>query len=62
MKSGHPASEDGPEAHGLHDPVHPGKADPVIGVEKVQTEKKTRTLMAVEEFDGGENGGWTIKY
>jgi hypothetical protein len=26
----HPASEGGPETHGLHSPVHPGKAIPII--------------------------------
>jgi hypothetical protein len=50
MKSGHPASENIPETHGLHDTVHPREADPVIGMKEVQAEKKTRTLVAVEEF------------
>jgi hypothetical protein len=59
---GYPASEHVSEAQGLHDPVYPGKTDPVIRVKKIQAEKKTRTLMAVEELHRGEDGNIDVKY
>ncbi len=52
---GYPASEYVSEAHGLHDLVYPGKTDPVIRVKKIQAEKNTRTVMAVEELHRGED-------
>ena len=50
VKGRHPGSETAAETHGGQNPVHPLHADSVIGMKEVQAEKKTRTLVAVEEF------------
>ncbi len=47
VEGGHPASEGGPKAHGLHDFVHPGEANSVVGMKEVQAQEIPRLLVAV---------------
>ncbi len=58
---GHPSSEDGPKANGLHDFLNPGQADSVIGMEEVDAEEKPRELMAMAEFSCREDGDRAVK-
>ena len=56
-----PPAESLPEAHGLEDSVHPYKADPVVGVEEVETHQESRLLAPLQELHRGEDGGCPVE-
>ena len=49
MESRHPGPEDGVDAHGVENPVHPGHTHPIIGVEKIEAKKETRPPSVLQE-------------
>ena len=49
VESRHPGPEDGVEAHGMENSVHPRHAHPIIGVEEVEAEEETRPLPILQK-------------